>query len=136
MDFLPQITTNDKTILEKIHKHKKEVYSKYLNFGKVNQALVDLINNSKWAYKVALVTMASKENTYDILNKFALTEIFDLILTHNDIENSKPNPEGFLKAMKIFHAKPEECIIFEDSEVGIKAAEQTGANVFIVKGYN
>ena len=79
---------------------------------------------------------ASKENTNDILQKFAIEDLFDLILTHDDIAKSKPDPEGFLKAMEAFDSKPEECIIFEDSEVGIEAADKTGATVFIVRGYN
>lgn len=135
MDFLPQITTSDKTILSNIHQRKKELYSQYLKFGRVNQGLVNLIKSCKNNFKVALVTTASKQNAYDILTRFSLVDLFDLILTHDDIEKSKPDPEGFLKAMNFFHAKPEDCVIFEDSEVGIKAADQTGATVFAVRGF-
>ena len=42
MDFLPQITTSDKTILSNIHQRKKELYSQYLKFCRVNQGLVNL----------------------------------------------------------------------------------------------
>ena len=44
-DFLPQITTDDESILLDMHKRKKEVYSKYLSYGRVNQMLVDLIRS-------------------------------------------------------------------------------------------
>ena len=134
-DFLPQITTTHESLLLDIHKRKKEAYSKYLKYGRVNQALVDLIRNRGWC-KAALVTTASKQNTYDILNEFGITGIFDLILTHEDITKSKPDPEGFLKAMAKYNVKPEECIIFEDSGVGIEAAGRTGATVFVAKGFN
>jgi len=135
-DFLPQITTNDETILFDIHERKKEIYRKYLHYGRVNQALVDLIRSRNVDCKVALVTTASKQNTYDILSKFGLNDIFDLILTNEDITKSKPDPEGFLKAMRLFNASPKECVIFEDSRIGIEAAEKTGATVFVVKGFN
>ena len=135
-DFLPQITTTDEKILLDMHKRKKEAYSKYLSYGRVNQALVDLIKNRGKDCKAALVTTASKQNTYDILNEFELADIFDLILTHEDITKSKPDPEGFLKAMSRYNVEPKDCIIFEDSIVGIEAAEKTGATVFVIKGFN
>lgn len=136
LDFLPQITTTDEAVLFDIHKRKKDAYSKYLKLGRVNLSLVGIINNSRTEYKTVLVTTASKQNTYDILNAFSLSDIFDLILTHEDVTKFKPDPEGYIKAMTYYNAKPEECVIFEDSDVGIKAAEQSGANVYIVKGYN
>lgn len=136
LDFLPQITTTDKETLLDMHKRKKVAYSKYLEYGKVNVGLVQLMEKCRDEYKIALVTTASKQNTYDILERFKLVKLFDLILTHEDISKSKPDPEGYLKAMRKFEAKPEECIIFEDSDVGIEAAEKTGATVFAVKGFN
>lgn len=136
LDFLPQITTDDRIVLSEIHKRKKESYSTYIAYAKVNDKLVDIIKLCKAEYKIALVTTASKQNTYDILRFFKLDTIFDLILTHDDISKTKPDSEGFLKAMKTFDSKPEESIIFEDSDVGIEAADKTGASVFVVRGYN
>ena len=136
MDFLPQITTTDLSVLNDIHKRKKLSYSKYLDKAIVNIGLVEIIKRCKGEFKIALVTTASRQNTDDILNQFQLGNIFDLILTQEDIEKSKPDPEGFLKAMEYFEAKPCECIVFEDSDVGIEAAEKTGAFVFAVRGFN
>ena len=134
-DFLPYIATNDKKILIDIHEKKKQAYSKYLEYGRVNRALVDLIKN-RGSWKAVLVTTASRQNTYDILNHFELVGIFDAIITQEDITRPKPNPEGFFRAMEKYNITPEKCLIFEDSEVGIEAAEQTGGTVFVVKGYN
>ena len=41
-----------------------------------------------------------------------------------------------MKAMSKYNVKAQECLIFEDSNVGIEAAEKTGATVFVVKGFN
>jgi beta-phosphoglucomutase len=136
LDFLPQITTTDENILSAMHQMKKSAYSKYLGEARLNRALADLLKALKQEYRIALVTTASKENTYDILSRFDLLELFDLILTHDDVKRSKPDPEGYRKAMKYFDAKPEECIIFEDADVGIEAAERAGVQCFVVKGYN
>lgn len=135
-EFLPEITTKDKRILLDIHRRKQEAYRKYLKYAKVNFALIDLIKFRNNECKAALVTTASKKNTYDILNRFCLENLFDLILTHDDIEKTKPDPEGFLKAMDYFNAQPDQCVIFEDSTVGIEAATKTGATIFVAKGFS
>lgn len=136
MEFLPQITTNDKEMLENIHNQKKANYKKYLNYARLNFNLVSLLNECKKEYKVALVTTASRENTNQILNEANINNLFDLVLTREDIIKNKPDPEGFIKAMKHFDSKPEECIIFEDSKMGVEAAEKTGSLVCVVRGFN
>ena len=82
------------------------------------------------------MTTASKENCTDILNKFQIYNLFDLILTQNDIKKTKPDPEGFVKAMNYFAAEPDETIIFEDSDVGLKAAQRSGAFYYKTYGFN
>jgi beta-phosphoglucomutase len=136
LDFLPQITTSDEKILKQIHHDKKAAYKKYLNKAILNQGLADILYTMHGKYKISLVTTASKQNTDDILNQFQLTEIFDLILTHDDIKKTKPEPDGFIKAMDYFGVKPEETIIFEDSEVGIEAAKRSGAFYYKTYGFN
>lgn len=133
LDFLPQITTEDQGILQAMHKAKKKAYKQYLDKAVLNRGLVDILHLLRSEYKTAVVTTASKENCMDILNQFGLVELFDLILTHDDITKAKPDPEGFLKAMAYFGAEPAETIIFEDSDVGLEAAEKSGA--FYYKTY-
>lgn len=135
MDFLPQITTKDRDVLSEIHKKKKYAYGKYIDKARLNSKLADLLRLSKEEYKIVLVTTASRENTHDILHKFGLYELFDLVLTHEDVTKTKPDPEGYLKAMENFGARPEECLIFEDSDVGAEAAMNAGVQCFVVKGF-
>ncbi len=135
MDFLPQITTQDELILHQIHMEKKAAYKKYLGCAVLNKTLIDMLRLMGREYREALVTTASKENTDDILNYFGMSNIFDLILTREDTEHVKPNPECFIKAMAHFSALPENCIIFEDSEEGIEAARRAGVQCCVVKGY-
>jgi len=136
LDFLPQITTDNKDILKQMHTAKKRNYSKYLKFSKLNHHLTEMLHIMHTNCNIALVTTASKENTYEILEKFCITELFDLVLTYNDVRKCKPDPEGFKKAMTHFHVTSEETIVFEDSDIGIKAAVLSGAQCFVVKGFN
>ena len=130
-DFLPQIVS-DKKIIEEIHKLKKESYYLYLEHARINENLFNLIRSIKNTYNVAIVTTASYKNTCDILNKFKVFDLFDDVITPNDYEKTKPNPEPFLVAISRFGVKIEDVIIFEDSDVGLQSAMTTGATVFKV----
>ena len=85
--------------------------------------------------KIALVTTASKKNTFEILNYTKKLELFDIILTSDDIKNPKPDPEGFLKAIEKSNVDSRESVIFEDSDIGIEAAKKTNATVFRVEKF-
>ena len=56
----------------------------------------------------------------------------DLIYTREDVSKIKPDPEVYQKAMQKFNAKPEECIIFEDSLIGIEAAKKAGIETIAI----
>lgn len=57
---------------------------------------------------------------------------FDGIIGGDEIENGKPSPEIFLKAAALMNCKPSECVIFEDSENGVKAALAAGIKCFYI----
>ena len=134
--FLPQLTTTDSDILSAVHKRKKELYKGFLDRAKPNEHLINILKSLRPKYRTALVTTASKANCHDILQCFHLTDLFDLILTHDDITEGKPSPEGFLTAMAHFRVTAEETVIFEDSDVGLEAAKQTGASYYQTFGFN
>lgn len=132
LDFLPQITTSDPAVLADLHERKKAAYSAYLQKAQLNTALADLLRTLKGAYKLALVTTASTQNTHELLKAFALEDLFDLILCREDFQRAKPAPDGYLKAMEAFGASPEDALIFEDSDAGIEAAERAGVQCLVV----
>lgn len=135
MDFITRIV-DKQNLFRIIHDKKVEYYSDFLDQGIVNSSLVNILEILKKEYKVTLVTTASKENTNQILEFFNIKNLFDLIITKEDVNAPKPNPEGYLKAMEYFDASPNDSIIFEDSDVGIEAAKKTNASLYIVNGYN
>lgn len=72
--------------------------------------------------KTALATSAKRERLNIQLKESPIVQYFDTIVCGDDVVNSKPNPEIFLKAAGIIKVVPEKCIVIEDSEAGIKAA--------------
>ena len=118
--------------LQKIHETKKECYPKYFDEIKINDGLINLIKRIKYNTNVALVTTASKKNVYDILEHFNHVDLFDYIFTQEDVKEQKPDPTCYIVAMEHFKMKPKDSYIYEDSEVGLKAAYKSGANVIKV----
>jgi len=84
--------------------------------------------------KIAVVSNAVRETVEHLLRLIGVWQHVDLIISNEDVERPKPDPEGYLKAMEVLGAKPFETIIVEDSEVGIKAAKASGAIVVAVSG--
>lgn len=75
-------------------------------------------------YKLGLGS-ASK-NAEFILKQTGLWESLDKIADGNDITKSKPDPEVFLKAAEFLGETPNDCIVVEDAEAGIKAGIRAG----------
>lgn len=78
------------------------------------------------------MTTASKKNTYEVLEYFSITDLFDLILTRDDVDESKPDPQGYLLALRYFDCKAADAVVFEDSPEGIEAAERAGCDCYRV----
>lgn len=80
--------------------------------------------------RTAVVTSSNllkMENVYRCHPGFR--EMFDIILTSEDFSESKPSPYCYLKAMRLFGAGPEDCVVFEDSLAGLQSARASGAFV-------
>lgn len=134
-EFLPALGITDVNDMEKIHELKKDIYPSYLNKTKVNSFLMDYINGLDQEYTKALVTTASKKNVIDILTVFDMEKLFDFMITQEDTVRLKPDPQCYLLAMKRAGVGPENTVIFEDSQVGIEAAQASGAAVMQVRRF-
>jgi dTDP-glucose pyrophosphorylase len=71
-----------------------------------------------------------------MLSKVGLIEYFDLILSNEDVKNSKPHPEIYWKAISMMGVLPDETLIIEDSPPGLLAADRSGASVLRVNSPN
>ena len=67
-----------------------------------------------------------------LLNKAGLREYFSHLQSGESIKRGKPYPDIFLAVCKHFDVKPQDALVFEDSENGLKAAETGGIPVILV----
>lgn len=76
----------------------------------------------------ALVTSATRELATARMGA-AGVPLPPLMITAENVRNSKPDPEGFLVAARALGVAPEQCVVFEDSAAGIAAARAAGMPV-------
>ncbi len=79
--------------------------------------------------KIAIVTNANGASTRMLLDHLGFTKYLDTLITNNDVNNAKPHPEPYIRALVRLGMEPDRCIIFEDSTVGLQSARATGARV-------
>ena len=82
--------------------------------------------------KVGLASMNNRVVIMHLLQKNELADCFDKVLTVEAVSHSKPNPEIFLKTAEHLKAKPQACVVFEDSIFGVKAAKSAGMGCIAV----
>lgn len=78
----------------------------------------------QWGLKLAIGS--SSKNTRLILGRIGLEDFFDVISDGNNIVNTKPDPEVFLKAAQMLGLPPQDCLVVEDAQAGILAAHRGG----------
>ena len=83
--------------------------------------------------KLALCSNSIKNSISLMIERAKISSFFDLILSNEDVHQPKPHPEIYLKAIKNFQLKPEECLILEDNINGINAAKRSGAHVLEIQ---
>jgi HAD superfamily hydrolase (TIGR01509 family) len=67
------------------------------------------------------------------LGSLALLELFQVIVTAFDVKHGKPAPDLFLLAAERIGIEPRDCVVFEDSPLGIEAAERAGMGAVFVE---
>jgi HAD superfamily hydrolase (TIGR01509 family) len=83
-------------------------------------------------YRIACCSNSIRKTVLTVLSKLGIIEFFDLILSNEDVKNSKPHPEIYWKAISMTGCLPEETLIVEDSPFGLLAANRSKSNVMRV----
>lgn len=65
----------------------------------------------------------------NIINRANIKDYFSVVYTREDAKEIKPNPEIYLRVLEEFNVSKEQCLIFEDSLIGIDAANSAGIDV-------
>jgi beta-phosphoglucomutase len=84
---------------------------------------------------MAVVSGSPRKDVMMALDHFGISACFRVIITGEDVKEGKPDPEGFLKAVKVLGSAPSSTYVVEDSGPGIMAASSAGLTGIAVPGH-
>lgn len=99
--------------------------------------LLHLLKHKGYTLALATTTTNVQLNAYrndnlNIKRKANIDDIFDVVLSKDDVNEKKPNPEVHNKILKILNVNKDECLIIEDSLIGVQAAVNAGIDVAVI----
>ena len=112
-------------ITSRLNEFERQMKFEYI--AGIERLIGELHANGVGTAVVTSSNIAKMEAVYDKRPEFKL--LFDEILTAEDFERSKPDPDCYLKGAALFGAERDECVVFEDSFNGLKAGRAAGMAV-------
>lgn len=130
--------TESRQLPHELHSFINEMKQFYLMRIATNQCVPNFIHEyalsklQQDGFIFALCSNSIRHSVDRLLELSALATYFDITLSNEDVTYCKPDPEIYLKAMEMLNYTPDQCLIIEDNENGIKAAQASGAHYMVV----
>jgi beta-phosphoglucomutase family hydrolase len=105
---------------------KELLYYEFLPQLKAVPEVLEHIEAQHGRIPFAVVSGSTRESVEASLRSLNLLERFDTLVCAGDYKRAKPAPDAFLLAAERLGVKPEACLVFEDTEMGIQAARAAG----------
>jgi HAD superfamily hydrolase (TIGR01509 family) len=120
-------------VIDRMVADRNRRYSELLRQGvRVLDGVEEALERLQGSVLMGIVTSSRKVH-FDIIHaNTGLLSFFDFVLTREDYQKSKPDPEPFLTAVNQNRLRPEESIIIEDSARGLAAAKTAGIRCIVV----
>ena len=116
----------------KLKDYRKKYFNTYKDSLK-KDGLTDLLDFLKENnIRASVASSSSREKVEFLLDKEGLSQYFDFIISGEELKESKPNPEIFLKALEKSGFSKNQALILEDSHNGYKAAKASGIDYQII----
>lgn len=111
---------------EEIVALKQTEFRKNISRIKPHDAVISLMKNAHGHIPMAVGTGASRASAMLQMQELGIDRLFDAIVTADDVDHHKPEPETFLKCAEMMRVDPKHCQVFEDGELGMQAARTAG----------
>src|SRR5580698_1608987 len=112
--------------VEVVATRKESLYFEILPQLTVVSEVLEHIEDQHGKIPFAVVSGSTRESVIASLTALNLLDRFDTLVCAGDYEKSKPDPEAFLMAAERLGVAPEDCLVFEDTEMGVQAATAGG----------
>ncbi|MGK0189382.1 MAG: HAD superfamily hydrolase (TIGR01509 family) [Verrucomicrobiales bacterium] len=117
---------------EQTVRDQESYYLSHLNDVVPYAPVVEFARNISQTHPVSVASGGVRDTVIKTMEAISIRQIFPTIITQEDVTRSKPAPDMFLLAAERMGVAPEKCLVFEDSKLGIAAADAAGmASVFV-----
>lgn len=111
---------------EAVAHHKEELYEELLPEARPVERVCALVHEYAGRYPLAVASGGLRRLVVKTLEALGLLPHFQAVCTAEDVEHGKPAPDLFLYAARQLGVAPEDCVVFEDSDLGLEAARRAG----------
>jgi beta-phosphoglucomutase family hydrolase len=113
--------------------YKERLYLAKIESIEPIHSVIEIVHREKGRRKLAVASGGYPDVIQKSLAAVGLQGMFDAIVGAGDVKHGKPAPDMFLKAAERLNVKPEECLVYEDSGLGIEAASAAGMQAIDVR---
>jgi beta-phosphoglucomutase family hydrolase len=126
---------NGNVTIDQIMDEKQILFYKEQHHIKPIPPVVDIVEKYHGVLPMAVGTGGHREAVERTLEITGLRKYFEIIITANDVDQFKPNPETFLRCAELMKIEPELIEVFEDGDLGIEAAHIAGMTATDVRSW-
>jgi len=134
LDMLSDRKGLPKSFHTEIWNKKQKITLEKLKQLEPSEVLIELMDSLvESGYKISVCSNSIRKTVLTVLSKLGIMEYMDLIISNEDVKNSKPHPEMYWKGISMMSVLPEETLIVEDSPYGLLAASRSKSHILRVK---
>jgi HAD superfamily hydrolase (TIGR01509 family) len=111
---------------ESVIADRQKHYQSLIDTVKDIQAVAEIVRSHYGRTPMAVASGGERAVLEATLNNISLYKFFDVVVSIDDVEREKPEPDIFLLASQRLSIAPQDCIVYEDSDGGLEAARRAG----------
>lgn len=135
-DILTRFNPGRDTPTPKMLSAKKfESFDRLLHLVKPIEPVINVVKTYSGKIPMAVGTGGARKAAIKTLNLLKIKKYFKVIVAAEDVAHHKPDPDTFLKCADLLNVNSHNCLVFEDGDRGVEAAERAGMTVIDVRAY-
>lgn len=134
-EIIKECKLDGSVTVDQIVEEKLDQFYKVQHKVKPIEPVAEIVRKYYGKLPMAVGTGGHREAVERTLEITGLRRYFDIIITANDVEKFKPDPETFLKCAALMNVDPDFIEVFEDGELGLEAARRAGMMVTDVRSW-
>ena len=114
-------------LADQLNLEAMDMYNDMLHMIEPLEHVIEVARRFHGRLPMAVVTGGYRDVVIPSLDAAGITHLFDYVVTADEVTHSKPAPDLYALAMRKLDVEPADCLVYEDSEIGMTSARVAGA---------